>query len=262
MLLGLARWVLVLLATAATLHVTAGEYVGRHVGVGEAFGHLLRRLGALLGSSLLAWLVVILTFGLCVVPAFIAAQFVRGGPLGALTVFFLICLGIVFASIRAIWYVFVPQVVVLEGLSGLSALGRSKNLTEGFRWRIFGMFILLSLIQAGVILLAQVLGMVCPPAEQIPAGDVLQQKVIPINYEIYVVLISLVEVVADSYTVVCWTLFYFDLRIRKEGFDLELMAAQRGEAGSVGAPDMPVPMADDLPRADDRNPWPDNRNSF
>jgi hypothetical protein len=261
MVLVFLRWVLILLATAATLHVTAGEYVDRHVGIGEAFGHLVRRLGPLLGSSFLAWLVVLLSACLCVLPGVLLVPVMGGGPMAALILLITICMGVVIASIRAIWYVFVPQVVVLEGSAGPRALGRSKALTEGFRWRIFGMFILLSLIQVGMQMLAQVLGMILPPAEQIPAGDVLRQEVIPGNYEIYVVLTSLVEVVAESYTVVCWTLFYFDLRIRKEGFDLELMA-QRESLSLEGARDIPVEVVDEPPPKDERNPWLDNRNPY
>jgi hypothetical protein len=31
----------------------------------------------------------------------------------------------------------------------------------------------------------------------------------------------------ETYSAVCFTLMYFDLRIRKEGFDLELAAKQQ-----------------------------------
>ncbi len=34
----------------------------------------------------------------------------------------------------------------------------------------------------------------------------------------------LVQYLVAAYSAICWTLFYFDLRIRKEGYDLELAA--------------------------------------
>jgi hypothetical protein len=39
-----------------------------------------------------------------------------------------------------------------------------------------------------------------------------------------------VLILTASVATVCWTLCYFDLRIRKEGFDLELAAKQQALA--------------------------------
>jgi hypothetical protein len=229
--LTLLEVVLTLLATGATLHVTAGEYVDRHVGMREAFGHVFRRLGPLLGSSILAWLVIGLGFFLCFVPMFIFLT----------------------------WYVFVAQVVVLEGLSGTGALARSKELSDGFRWRIFGMFVLLWLIEVGMGMLAQLVTYVLPPVEAVPGPGGIIQVVNTQNYVIFIAIAYLVGVVAHSYAIVCWTLFYFDLRIRKEGFDLELMA-RRGLAGPALPGEIPVEVVDEEPPADNRDPWSDNPN--
>ena len=38
---------------------------------------------------------------------------------------------------------------------------------------------------------------------------------------------ALVNILVQTYGAVCLTLLYFDLRIRKEGFDLELAARQQ-----------------------------------
>jgi hypothetical protein len=134
---------------------------------------------------------------------------------------------------------------------------RSKDLTEGFRWRIVGMFLLLTLIQGGIQLVGPVFSLVFPPAEQVPAPGVIRQVINPTNYVIYVLILAVLEVVAESYAVVCWTLFYFDLRIRKEGFDLELMA-QRQRTGPVSAAEIQVEVVDDEP-PDTFKPWSDNQ---
>ena len=47
------------------------------------------------------------------------------------------------------------------------------------------------------------------------------------NYIVDTVLAFLLMIVAQSYWAVCWTLLYFDTRIRKEGFDLELAAQEQ-----------------------------------
>jgi len=256
LLLAILQLILVLLATAVTLHVTVGEYIDRRVGVGEAFGHLLRRFGALLGSSILAWLVVALSFLLCILPGIVLA--VVGGPFGAFLTLVLIILAVVVGFMVAIWYLFVPQVVVLEGAAGVGALARSKELTEGFRWRIFGMMLLLFLIRIGLLIVSSLLSMLIPPAKQILAGNVLRQEIIPTNYVIYVVLVFMLDVVVQSYATVCWTLFYLDLRIRKEGFDLELMA-QQGQGPPAGLPGMQAGTVDGNPPD---YPGPDHRDLF
>ena len=37
---------------------------------------------------------------------------------------------------------------------------------------------------------------------------------------------QLLNILVQTYATICWTLLYFDLRIRKEGYDLELAARE------------------------------------
>jgi hypothetical protein len=222
---------LTLLATAATLHVTAGEYVDRHVGFAEAFGHVFRRSGSLLLASLLAWLIIGLGTVLFIVP------------------------GLMFLT----WFVFVPQVVVLEGASPTSALARSAELSAGFRWRILGMFLLLLVINIGMGLVSSLTSLLFPPAEIVRGpGNTQIQIINQTNYFIFVIVAYLIQMVSHSYGIVCWTLFYFDLRIRKEGFDLELMA-QPGHSPPAGLPGIQAGTVDGNPPD---TPGPDHRDLF
>ena len=47
------------------------------------------------------------------------------------------------------------------------------------------------------------------------------------NHMIQTVLGTLLNFLVQTYSAICFTLLYFDLRIRKEGFDLELAARQQ-----------------------------------
>ncbi len=257
--LSLLELVLSLLATAVALHVTVGEYVDRKVGLGEAFGHLLGRFGALVGSWLLAWVILFVSMVLCVVPGAFLAAVGGGGAAGALVLIATLLVTLVVGIMVAIWFLFVPQVVVLEGTAGIRALGRSKVLTEGFRWRIFGMMLLLFVIRIGGLLVwSGLLNIIVPPAKQILAGEVVRQEMIPTNFVIYVVLVFMLDIVLQSYATVCWTLFYLDLRIRKEGFDLELMA-RREHAPPAAPGEIPVEVMDE-DRLD--NPRPDYKDRY
>lgn len=117
-------------------------------------------------------------------------------------------------------FYFARVVVVLEGERGTQAMRRSWRLVKGSTWRVLGIVLLVMLItgvaQAVLAIPFGIAGFVTGvPALNI-VGSVLASVVVT-------PLVSLATV-----------LLYFDLRVRKEGFDLELLA--RDLAGG-GAPD-------------------------
>lgn len=197
------------IGTAAILHVIAQEFIDQRVGLGPAFRFALSRFGKLLGASILSGLVIGVGFVLCFVP------------------------GIIFWS----WYALVAQVVVVEGLGAEKAMKRSKDLTVGFRGRVLGLLLLILvigiLLQSGVSLLEYVI----PSTERVPTErperlvslqetgytQVLNYR----NYAIQTLIGQLIGILVQTFQAVCFTLLYFDLRIRKEGFDLELAARQQ-----------------------------------
>jgi hypothetical protein len=187
------------IATAAILHIIAQEFIDQRASMGDALRFALSRFGALFVASFLAGLIIWLGLILCLVP------------------------GILFA----IWYVFVGQVVVVEGLRGDRALARSKELTQGYRGRVFGMavlfFIIAMLLGAGAFVLERLL----PGNEMVITQAGLRQSPNLRNEVIQIVLSTALNFLVQTYSAICFTLFYFDLRIRKEGFDLELAAKQQ-----------------------------------
>jgi hypothetical protein len=197
------------IGTAAILHVISQEFIDQRVGIGAAFGFALKRFGTLILVSILTGLMIGFGLILCIVP------------------------GIIFWS----WYALVAQVVVVEGLGAEKSMKRSKELTAGFRGRVLGLlllFIVITLIPAGAV---QLLEFVIPSTEHVPidrpdAGfglrgldytEIFNYR----NYAINTVVGQLVNILVQTFEAVCLTLLYFDLRIRKEGFDLELAARQQ-----------------------------------
>ena len=133
--------------------------------------------------------------------------------------FFLLIIG---AIIFACWYFATTNVVMVEGKGAVEALGRSKALAKGSVGTIFGT-LLLAVIPVWLIyiLIAFVLG---------AAISVLRTNAIAAELVASVVAIFIVPFVN-----VVVTLLYYDLRIRKEGFDLELMAKELGFAAPAQA---------------------------
>jgi hypothetical protein len=196
-MVGLLNFVLEPLAAAAILHVIAQEFIDQHATLGEAIRFANRRFVGLFGTSLLGSLITFLGL-LCVVP------------------------GILFL----IWFVLVAQVVVVEGFTGVKALGRSMKLTEGHRGRVIGLgllfFVMMGILMFSVGLFEEVI-----PSTELIESDRGEMEVLNFrNYAIQVLLSTLLIILVQTYRSVCWTLLYFDLRIRKEGYDIELAARE------------------------------------
>jgi hypothetical protein len=194
------------IAQAVILYVVTQEYLDRPATLGQAFSFALTRFGALLGSVILAGLITFLGTLLCIIPG--------------------IYLGVLYA--------FVSQVVVLESLSGTDALSRSKHLVTGFWWRVFGVIFLIQFVLGMVSGLVGVLLAMVFPYQEMVRGPDLFPVAASFNYPRYAVhtiVGDLISVLFSAYLAVCTTLLYLDLRIRKEGFDLE-MAAQNASQPS------------------------------
>jgi hypothetical protein len=123
-------------------------------------------------------------------------------------------------------------------------MSRSKALGKGFGGRIFGMMCLLAVLALAASWAVNLpLQILLPSVEWVtadgaPAATPLGLRPAPgarpvlnyTNFLVGLVALHLVNVLVQTFTYVCWTLVYFDLRIRKEGFDLELLARQQAPA--------------------------------
>jgi hypothetical protein len=121
---------------------------------------------------------------------------------------------ILFAALFAM-----PMAVMLEGCGASEALDRSRELTRGSRGRILlvlGLSYLICFVAAATF--GGVVGIAM-------AGVGLSDRASDIIGELAMMLaFPPIGVVA--------TLLYYDLRIKKEGFDLEVMASQLGLGGA------------------------------
>ncbi len=94
---------------------------------------------------------------------------------------------------------------MVEGLGMNAAMTRSATLTDGSKWRVFLIFVLTIVIYFvlnGV--LAGVAAMFAPPA-------------------VAVLLARVAMAITNPFIFILVTLVYFDLRIRREGLDIDLM---------------------------------------
>jgi hypothetical protein len=135
------------------------------------------------------------------------------------------------------------SVSVVEQAGAWTALKRGNRLSEGTRGRILVLYILgilLNQILAWVVVFPAMILLAFIPGLQGPA----HARVLGVitTFSLYGAMFA-VRALTKPVFGIGLTLFYFDQRIRKEGFDIEWMMQQ---AGMVGAsPEQPSPQAVD-----------------
>jgi hypothetical protein len=146
----------------------------------------------------------------------------RALPLLGLSLLYLLILPLslclpVFLWFWVRWIVAIP-VLLAEDVGPVRALDRSWTLTTGSWWRVFGILVVVYLLQntlAGALgILAFPLGIAIPFIPAFVRGAIIltisacaAALVLPVLY-------------------LCLVLLYFDLRIRREGFDLDQLASR------------------------------------
>lgn len=200
----------VLLASAACFRAIAQAYLGEQTDWRASLAYAIRRAPQLLLITLL---------------------YVLGW--GFATLFFIA---------PGVWlyvaWAFALPVLLVEGLRGPKALGRSFALVRGRWWRTFGVLVLgfvLALVVSTVIQGVFLLGLF--------AGS---------ENDLFVLILSAVAgtvglAITTPFQAALLAVVYFDLRVRKEGFDLELLAERIGASVPAGrggpAPTTPAPGA-------------------
>ena len=128
---------------------------------------------------------------------------------------------------------------LLEGCAARAALKRSSALVKGTWWRVFGITLALLLLWVMLsFILKSTVGFVLiltGVTESVNLPEMLRRMVIPPSPAEVGVLYYAIAAFTDSVATVLTipilnigsVLLYFDLRIRKEGFDIEMMVNTR-----------------------------------
>jgi hypothetical protein len=229
---GSAGWVLLLsLASSCWMFVGLGALVasaaaayvdGRALEPIEALRRALRRWGTLIGSGLLVSLILFAVFFVGFMAVAIAAGVIgaglaatgaslQDGPTAALLGGIVIALalgGMVAGGLFALArFVNVTPAVMLDGLGATAALRRSNELVRGHTRRVAGV--------VGIMLVLFVTAY----------GTVLALAALVVQrFEVASNVAGVLAVAIYPFAAGLPTLVYYDLRIRREGYDLELMA--------------------------------------
>lgn len=220
----LLQMVGLLLVTGMIAQVVMAACIGQTMNLAQAWAATLGTRWRMIGFALLSLVVWIVLWGgwIGAVIALALQDATVAAVLFALLGFpALVCLSVVF-YIRLV-YLTIPAICV-ERVGILTAISRSRHLTARAFWRTFGIALLTAIVVgvAGMILSVP-LGFVAP---LIGAGGGFS----PTTLALLTVISSAVSGVLTTaitapFTAAVSTLQYVDQRIRREGLDVELMAA-------------------------------------
>lgn len=188
------------LGTGALVTIAGLRTLGQPCTLGAAYAHARRRYGSLLGASLLSLL-----------------------AFGAITTFTAF-IGTPFALFLYVSWQLAPQVVVLEGRRAGGALARSNHLVRGAWWRFAGLLIVVGILRLFAAAVPGGLGFLISGFTA--SKDLLGGGA---GVVLLAIVASLVDVVMAPIAATVSTLFFSDLRLRREGFDIDLLL-QRGAA--------------------------------
>ena len=196
LILGIAGFVVSLLGVAALTVAASQRYLDQPITVRGAYAAALKRLGPLLLASLWAGVRLLLII--------------------AISAF---AIGIPFLIYYALAWILIPHAVVLEGFGAGGASKRSRQLVGGYWWKTLGLYLVLSIllnILAAIptLVLTAVVGGVATAATGSSATLVV----------VYAIMSVVTPALLLPLVFIATTLLFYDLKIRKEAFDLQTMA--------------------------------------
>lgn len=236
-------WSASIFVVSGLMLASAEAYLGRHIRVGSVLRQSRDRfLRCLVGSLLFGLLAVLLIFLSVVLFVGISDTFSENldnfiGPL------FIVLIPILVTGCFVTYWFFFAAAVLVEGSSMLEGLKRRGELIRGNWWRIVGTVL-------AIFLLSFVIGFILRATFALPLtftglrgiGDFSQNigwmvlwELPTRSAELYPshALMYLINLGIDTFTLPIWvigcTLLYFNQRIRKEGFDIEVMVARQRE---------------------------------
>jgi hypothetical protein len=214
-------------AQGALIHAVSETYLGHSTSLGASFGAMRSRLGRLLGTMIIMGILLgLMILAIVVIGSLLAALFASGGAGKWSGIVSVIIVGItgafVFFHFFLNWLL-VDKVVVLEDKGWVKALSRSTQLmktrTEPGFWKRpknkAALILLLGfLIAAAIHTLFQMPGAL---AQVFMPGSL-------VGTTVQEILNILASSLAAVYTAIAMILYYYDIRLRSEGFDLKMMA--------------------------------------
>jgi len=210
-------------AQAATVFAVSAVHLGRPTTIAESYGRVKGRYGRVLWVIFQAGLRAFLPSMLLIIVAAVAMPLaIKGlgraaGAVAAIILGLAMIVAVIAAFVLYLRYSLAVPACILEDITATAAINRSVSLSAGSRGRIFVIYFLMIVINYIVLLLFM-----------IPAGllAALMAKGSPAVATLFTGLAGfLAGTLAGPIATIALSLVYYDQRVRKEAFDIQLMVA-------------------------------------
>jgi hypothetical protein len=222
------------LITGALANAVARSYRGESVSILDSYNLGWRRFLALVGASLATFAMSViflaLVFGCSFGVVFalasrIGTRSAAGGLLSGILIAVLILGAFVLLLLATLYFytrlVMTTQAIVIERQGAIGGIARSWRLVGGAFWRTLAITVLMYVL---AYIIAGIPSAIVSFALQLLSGNSLDAVLR--NQIIVSVIAQVGQIVVLPLQLVIFTMLYYDLRVRKEGYDIELLAQQ------------------------------------
>ncbi len=227
------------LVGGALTSAIARGYANQPIGILEAYRYGMRHFGALLLASIaqagIGIIGFVVAFGCMIGAALVGVRAIPGissaGAI-AITVLMIVVLLVVLVPALLFFYtrfLLTVPAIMLEELGPLAGLGRSWRLIRGSFWRTAVIVLLLGLLS---YLISSLPAQLASFAITIGSRGDMQRVMLGFSVATLVGYLGLI--VVQPLQTMIQIFLYYDLRVRKEGYDIEMMARQGLEDGIRG----------------------------
>lgn len=234
---------------AALTHTAVNTHMGRRLTIRGAFKtvwpRFWRYLWLLMLQAALAGLIPGVAV-IAIIAGMLAAQSIFGNGTGGsaavgFLAFLLIMAAFVYMVWRALGYSMGMAACVVEDKPAWESLARSEKLCSGTRGRIFVMGLLVWAISIVLSMITYIPMLIVVGAATAAGGGAQYAAITTAVAEILQLLSNFVlQTLVTPVYMIALVLFYYDQRIRTEGYDIELMMEQAGLTG-VGTAAVAIP---------------------
>lgn len=238
------NFVAITLLTGMLIVVLSRAVLGWNTSLQEAWRTTRPRLLGLLGLSLVTMLLLVAALVAGAVPIGLTAAF--GAPWGAVVIVGLLSVPAAIALMIYLWaaLALAPPSYMLEHVGVLAALSRSRGLVRSSFWRVFGI-LLLGTVIAGVI--SAIIGVPFAIAGTLIDGG-FSTAAVTAPTSVTALMIGAIGTIISGTITAPFTagvagLLYFDQRIRREAWDIELARAAYGAGPPTAGPPTAGPSA-------------------
>ncbi len=214
---GILYYIATLVLTAGTIRIISDSYLGRAPRLQDALALGLSKILPLIAVGLGKAIVLGLIMVGAGVVAGIFGAVLKGSAVGVLLIVTFVCVALWFTIFVACGYGVTTPVVVLEELSSsFDAFSRSWDLTRNFKLKVLGLAVV-------TVLLCNVL-----PSQVLQAIANAVMRTAPAAGIVLTVLAVILPLILAPVIAAVITLMYYDLRVRREAFDLQVLGQRLG----------------------------------